>query len=119
MKACPKCKSEKPLSEFYETKSGSGKYKSWCKSCYGILSRKNYARRHGVYDTEYTDAEWQSLCEKYDNKCLCCGEFVKLTPDHVVPLVCGGTNDISNIQPLCLSCNARKRDRIIDYRPVQ
>ena len=31
--------------------------------------------------------------------------------DHVVPLVRGGLNDISNIQLLCQSCNAKKKGR--------
>jgi hypothetical protein len=64
----------------------------------------------------FTNQEWIDLCNKYDNKCLCCGEKKKLTRDHVVPLSLGGDNDINNIQPLCLSCNCSKHDRIIDYR---
>jgi 5-methylcytosine-specific restriction endonuclease McrA len=38
---------------------------------------------------------------------LCCGEAKPLTVDHVVPVSKGGSNDISNIQPLCLECNDR------------
>lgn len=40
----------------------------------------------------------------------------RLTPDHVVPLGKGGSNDISNIQPLCLPCNLKKHNRCTDYR---
>lgn len=61
--------------------------------------------------------EWRDLCAKYNHRCLCCGEAKPLTIDHVVPLVDGGTNDISNIQPLCLDCNLRKHAQTIDYRP--
>ena len=61
--------------------------------------------------------EWRNLCAKYNHRCLCCGEAKPLTIDHVIPLVEGGTNDISNIQPLCLDCNLRKHARTIDYRP--
>lgn len=66
----------------------------------------------------YTAAEWKALVEHYGNQCLCCGRAdVKLTADHVVPVVKGGSSDIENIQPLCGSCNSKKKDRIIDYRP--
>lgn len=67
----------------------------------------------------YTAAEWQALCEEYDNKCLCCGRKepdIKLTVDHVLPIDLGGRNDIDNLQPLCKSCNSRKNNRYIDYR---
>lgn len=60
--------------------------------------------------------EWNSLCSKYDNRCLCCGELKMLTIDHVVPVVMGGRNTIDNIQPLCMACNSRKHDKTIDYR---
>lgn len=65
----------------------------------------------------YTEAEWQSLCEKFGHRCLGCGQQKPLTIDHVIPLVQGGPNTIENIQPLCKSCNSRKRHRMIDYRP--
>jgi 5-methylcytosine-specific restriction endonuclease McrA len=68
---------------------------------------------------EFTAEEWLVLCEKYGNKCLCCGENKKLVPDHVIPVAKGGTSNIENIQPLCQSCNSRKSVRIIDYRIPQ
>lgn len=66
--------------------------------------------------------EWKALKQKYENKCLCCGKTepeIKLTPDHVVPISAGGSNDISNIQPLCLPCNLQKATKVIDYRPKE
>lgn len=65
---------------------------------------------------EYTKEEWLALCDKYGNQCLVCGKKEHLTPDHVVPLSRGGSNDIENIQPLCLRCNLSKGTQNIDYR---
>ena len=66
----------------------------------------------------YTAAEWAALVKHYGGRCLCCGRNdVTLTVDHIVPLVMGGSNDISNIQPLCRSCNCSKQAKNIDYRP--
>lgn len=44
------------------------------------------------------------------------------TPKHLeklkqIVLLCG-TNYIWNIQPLCISCNVKKHDKIIDFRPI-
>ena len=66
----------------------------------------------------HTRQEWLLLCEKYDNKCLCCGNKTDLTEDHIVPITKGGSDYISNIQPLCRSCNSSKHTKTIDYRPI-
>lgn len=61
--------------------------------------------------------EWYEVCERYGNKCLACKRpDVRLTQDHIVPLACGGTNYIENIQPLCGPCNSSKGKQTIDYR---
>ncbi len=67
----------------------------------------------------YSIAEWETLKVKYNFTCLCCGRRepeIKLTADHVVPVVKQGSSSISNIQPLCGSCNSRKHNKMIDYR---
>lgn len=68
-------------------------------------------------DGKYSLKEWHDLCQQYDNKCLCCERTdVLLTVDHVIPISKGGSNFISNIQPLCRPCNSTKALKIIDFR---
>ena len=76
----------------------------------------NRRAREKQADGKFTEKEFKELCQKYENKCLCCGKHGNLTPDHVVPLCKGGKNTIDNIQPLCLTCNLKKARKTIDYR---
>lgn len=80
-----------------------------------------HTRRARLRNAEgsFTAAEWEELKTHYAHRCLCCGlrePEIKLTVDHVIPISRGGSNEISNIQPLCLTCNLSKSTKSIDYR---
>jgi 5-methylcytosine-specific restriction protein A len=50
--------------------------------------------------------------ERDNYQCCSCGQTQDtsaLEIDHIVSLAMGGTNDISNLQTLCRTCNARKK----------
>lgn len=67
----------------------------------------------------FTLQQWEELKQLYNYTCLSCGKSepeIQLEIDHVIPLSKHGSNDISNIQPLCRSCNASKHNNIVDYR---
>jgi hypothetical protein len=82
-----------------------------------IYDKTSLAKRRGAIG-KYTQKEWKDLCDKYGNICLCCKKNLPLCADHIIPVAKGGANYISNIQPLCRSCNSKKRVTIIDYRPM-
>jgi 5-methylcytosine-specific restriction endonuclease McrA len=42
------------------------------------------------------------------NKCKYCKTKNNLTVDHKIPKIQGGTNDLKNLQCLCLRCNTMK-----------
>jgi 5-methylcytosine-specific restriction enzyme A len=54
--------------------------------------------------------------DRDDHTCQICGATEDLTIDHIIPLAAGGTNDISNFQTLCQSCNSRKGSKITHDR---
>lgn len=41
-------------------------------------------------------------------RCALCPSRERLTIDHIVPVVLGGTHDESNLRVLCGPCNSRK-----------
>lgn len=43
---------------------------------------------------------------------LCTDDYYPLTVDHIVPKSKGGSNDMSNLRPLCCSCNHKKADKM-------
>lgn len=90
-----------------------------CSECLDIrihdAKLRNYKKRHagGTHSLQ----EWKDLLVKFGNKCLWCGSKESIQRDHIVPIAKGGDNRIQNIQPLCGTCNEKKRVKIIDFRP--
>lgn len=71
------------------------------------LKARRYARERNAKGS-HTLEEWKELKRKFNNKCAHCREEKKLTKDHIIPLSKGGTDYITNIQPLCRNCNSKK-----------
>jgi ATP adenylyltransferase len=63
------------------------------------------------------------VLKKAKFRCELCGisaEEKALEVDHILPRNKGGSDDITNLQALCYSCNAMKRDRDdTDFREIR
>jgi 5-methylcytosine-specific restriction endonuclease McrA len=85
-----------------------------------VAKANNRRRRRAAKNASgghFTIEEFDALCLVYGYACLSCGATDRvLEADHVVPLTKGGSDEISNIQPLCGECNRRKFTAAIDFR---
>lgn len=82
-------------------------------------AKRRYRARKMNADGNFTEEEWIVLKEFFNFTCLCCSKQepeIKLTRDHVIPLIRGGSDSIDNIQPLCEDCNRSKYTTVIDFR---
>lgn len=70
------------------------------------------ARKLGTH----TAAEWTAMVDIFDSKCVRCDESGEIVKDHIVPIYKGGSDSISNLQPLCRRCNSSKGPETADFR---
>lgn len=88
------------------------------KAGYFAHLQKRRVLRKKTNGGSHTFKEWLQLKEAYRFTCPCCGvkePDIKLTIDHIEPISLGGTDDINNIQPLCIKCNMSKSVKTIKY----
>ncbi|WP_278522891.1 HNH endonuclease [Methanobrevibacter arboriphilus] len=60
----------------------------------------------------------KAVFERDNYTCQCCNTKKDLTIDHIVPRSKGGSNDETNLQTLCKSCNLAKADLYVNYRNI-
>lgn len=98
---------------------------------YGMLEPHNWGKRQFVSDGSAERVrrhrakraaaglkeQWSApkklrdaVYERDDRRCVYCGSGERLSLDHRIPEIRGGTHDIENLATACLSCNGAKRD---------
>lgn len=81
-----------------------------------VKNKRNRSKR--ANGGSHTLGEWCTLKAQYNFTCPCCKKSepeVKLTEDHIIPVSKGGSDNIENIQPLCLRCNIKKFTKVVKY----
>jgi len=77
--------------------------------------RMSLARKKG----RHTAREWNDMKDFFGNTCVKCNgdsHMKGVVKNHIIPIYQGGSDGISNIQPLCSKCNASKGSEDIDHR---
>ncbi len=64
---------------------------------FGLFGGRNYNRINNIHK--------KRIREQLPQKCASCGTNKKLSVDHITQLSEGGSNDISNLQMLCIKCH--------------
>lgn len=83
-----------------------------------IVLRWTYKRRARFLNAicTLTATEWAELKAEFHHACAYCRQIVKrLTMDHVIPVSKNGNHTKENIVPACMSCNAKKSDKIVQH----
>jgi uncharacterized protein YdaU (DUF1376 family) len=71
------------------------------------------ARKKG----RHNKGQWQALLDATGHQCVKCrAADCELVKDHITPIYQGGSDAISNIQPLCVRCNSSKSADDTDFR---
>ena len=68
----------------------------------------------GIADGYVPGSVRYEVLKRAKHRCELCGaheEQAALHVDHIVPRAKGGSDDLSNFQALCVTCNTNKRDR--------
>lgn len=67
--------------------------------------------------TTFSKSKRLKIAEKCNWHCAYCGlklSHSTLVIDHVIPKYDGGSNDISNLLPSCISCNSTKGKKTLE-----
>jgi 5-methylcytosine-specific restriction endonuclease McrA len=73
--------------------------------------QRSIQRRKDLRD-ELSPAMRKAVWSRYGRICYLCGMKGADTIDHIVPIVKGGTNDISNLRPAHEKCNKDKGSKV-------
>ena len=115
MKKCPKCKTEKPLTEFWKNKAMTDGFQCWCKDCWKVITtaRRNgpnrevelrqRRNRHIVNKYGITIDEYESILNEQGGVCAICKQK---NPTKIREMALDHNHDTGQVRGiLCENCN--------------
>jgi 5-methylcytosine-specific restriction endonuclease McrA len=79
------------------------------------MARKRAKRYTAIaVDPTLTTEEWTAILTLAEGRCAYCQMIKPLTMDHIIPLSRGGRHTKENVIPACRSCNARKKNHLLE-----
>jgi hypothetical protein len=116
---CRMCEQVLPAEQFSLDSSERNGLCATCRACTRSKYRANperykqamYRRRAGVRarTVPFTSAEQAQRWAMWGGRCWVCGIADATEEDHVKPVSAGGWHALSNLRPICTTCNARKQ----------
>lgn len=88
--------------------------------CSVVSAQKSRSIKNGL-KTDFTRFDWFACKAYFRNRCAYCGkEIKKATQEHVIPVAKGGAYTVTNIIPVCNSCNLSKKNKDLhEWYPQQ
>lgn len=118
---CSGCKRIRPGDRFTKEKTNRNGLASECKDCARSYYEKNkdsyrlrrygYQAAPGGIVVKFTSAQKGERFSLWGGRCWMCGIEGATQEDHVKPIVRGGSHCLSNLRPICRSCNSSKGGR--------
>jgi 5-methylcytosine-specific restriction endonuclease McrA len=101
-----------PLSPQEQRNKANASYRAYYAGSGGARIRATkYARKRGIDRVDPWHRE--ILFDGFHGECAYCGAPAT-TIDHIIPVKHGGTSRRGNIVPACVSCNSRKKTKLLD-----
>jgi len=118
---CGRCTRILPADNFTKERSNRNGLSNKCKDCargYYAGNKDAYRRRRYGYQAasggvviDFTAAQKAERFALWGGRCWICGIDGATQEDHVKPISKGGSHCLSNLRPICNSCNASKGGR--------
>ena len=74
----------------------------------GLHDKPNSQKLNARRSANISHHKRKVVFERNEYRCVSCGTHRNLSIDHIIPVARGGSDDVDNLQTMCVPCNTRK-----------